>query len=106
MNQLHNTTNGCQILNFWLSTFEFQRQNIAGCCKQTFRFQFNIKLTQSETRFFQFSQCLAEWAVLRSDSMKRNYEGLTFNIPDTLDLRQQWFEAKNFDIPDCVLYPL
>ena len=38
------------------STFEFERQNIAGCCKQTFHFQFNIKLIQSKTWFFQFSQ--------------------------------------------------
>ena len=38
--------------------------------------------------------------------MEQNYEGLTFNIPDIFDLRQQWFEAKNFEIPDCVLYPL
>ena len=35
-----------------LSTFEFERQNIAGCRKQTFRFQFNIKLIQSKTWFF------------------------------------------------------
>ena len=39
-----------------LSTFEFERQNIAGYCKQTFRFLFNIKLIQSKTWFFQFSQ--------------------------------------------------
>ena len=38
-----------------LSTFEWQ--HIAGCCKQTFCFQFNIKLIQSKTWFFfQFSQ--------------------------------------------------
>ena len=35
-----------------LSTFEFERQNIAGCCKQTFHFQFNTKLIQSKTWFF------------------------------------------------------
>ena len=117
-NQLHNTTNGCQILNFWLSTFEFQRKNIAGCCKETFHFQFNIKLIQSKTWFFQFSQCLAEWvgcknsnffklAVLRSDSMEQNYEGLTFNIPDIFDLRQQWFEAKKLWNPRlCPLPPV
>ena len=39
-----------------LSTFEFERQHIAGRCKQTFRFQFNIKMIQSKTWFFQFSQ--------------------------------------------------
>ena len=44
-----------------LSTFEFERQNIAGCCKQTFHFQFNIKLIQSKTWFFQFSQWPTEW---------------------------------------------
>ena len=44
-----------------LSTFEFERQNNAGCCQQTFHFQFNIKLIQSRTLFFQFSQRLAEW---------------------------------------------
>ena len=40
-----------------LLTFEFERQNIAGCCKQTFCFQFNKKLIQSKTWFFfQYSQ--------------------------------------------------
>ena len=29
------------------SAFEFERQNIAGCCKQTFHF--NIELIQSKT---------------------------------------------------------
>ena len=42
--------------------FEFERQNITGCFKQTFRFQFNIKLIQSKTWFFQFSQWPTEWA--------------------------------------------
>ena len=32
-----------------LSTFEFERQNIAGCYEQTFSFQFNTKLIQSKT---------------------------------------------------------
>ena len=36
-------------IEFLLSIFEFERQNIAGCCKQTFCFQFNIKLIQSKT---------------------------------------------------------
>ena len=39
-----------------LLTFEFERQNIAGCCKQNFWFQFNIKLIQSKKWFLQFSQ--------------------------------------------------
>ena len=39
-----------------LSTFTFERQNIAGCCKETFHFQFNIKLIKGKTCFFQFSQ--------------------------------------------------
>ena len=39
-----------------MTTFEFERQIIAGFCKQTFHFQFNTKLIQSKTRFFQFSQ--------------------------------------------------
>ena len=30
--------------------------DITGCCKQTFHFQFNIKLIQSKTWFFHFSQ--------------------------------------------------
>ena len=45
-----------------LLQFEFERQNIAVCCKQTFC-QFNIKLIQG--KFFQFSQwpcSLVEWA--------------------------------------------
>jgi hypothetical protein len=35
-----------------LTTFEFERQTIAGCCKQTFCFQFNIKLIQSKNKIF------------------------------------------------------
>ena len=39
--------------------------------------------------------------------MKQNYEGLTFNIPDTFDLRQQWFEAKKLWNPRlCPLPPV
>ena len=38
-----------------LSTFEFERQNIAGCCKQTFHFHFNIRQIKSKKHFFQFS---------------------------------------------------
>ena len=37
--------NGCQ-------TFEFERQSIAGWCKQTFHFEFNIKPSQSQTCLF------------------------------------------------------
>ena len=37
-----------------LLQFEFERQNIAVCCKQTFC-QFNIKLILGKTYFFQFS---------------------------------------------------
>jgi hypothetical protein len=32
-----------------VSTFQFERQNIAGCCKQTHYIQFNIKSIQSKT---------------------------------------------------------
>ena len=32
-----------------LSTFEFERKNIAGCCKQSFRFQFNIHKADPNT---------------------------------------------------------
>ena len=74
-NQLHST-------EFLFSTFEFERQNIAGWCKQTFCFQF------SKTWFFQFL-LVAYWigrknsnffwkAVEWSDSMKRNYGGFPF----------------------------
>ena len=39
--------------------------------------------------------------------MEQNYEGLTFNIPDTFDLRQQWFEAKKLWNPRlCPLPPV
>ena len=41
-----------------LLTFEFERQNIAGCNEQTFHFQFNLKLIQSKTLFF---LVLSEW---------------------------------------------
>ena len=37
-----------------LSIFEFERQNIAGCFKQTFHF--NIELIQCKAWFLQFSQ--------------------------------------------------
>ena len=41
-----------------LSTFEFKRQNIAGYCKQTFHFMFNINLIQRRSKakydFFSF----------------------------------------------------
>ena len=49
--QLLHTANCCQ-------TFEFESQDIAGCCKQTFHFQFNIKLKQSKTYFFSFLSAL------------------------------------------------
>ena len=39
-----------------VSTFDIERQKIVDCCKQTFHFQLNIKLIQSKTWFFQFSQ--------------------------------------------------
>jgi hypothetical protein len=43
-----------------LSTIEFERQHIAGCCHQTFPFQLNIKLIQSKTDFFSFLSGLAQ----------------------------------------------
>ena len=51
-NQLHST-------EFLLSTLEFERQNFAGCCKQTFCVQFSSK---AKHNFFQFSQWPTEWA--------------------------------------------
>ena len=51
-NQLHST-------EFLLPTFEFESQNIAGCCKQTFCVQFS---SEAKHDFFQFSQLPAEWA--------------------------------------------
>ena len=41
--------------DFLLSTFEFERQNIAGCCKQTFCVQFSSK---AKYDFFSFLSCL------------------------------------------------
>ena len=64
----------------WLSNIWNWKANLAGCCKQTFDFQFNIKLVQSKTCFFfQFSQNgrknsnFFTLAVLWSDSIKWNY---------------------------------
>ena len=51
-NQLHST-------EFLLSTFEFERQNIAGCSKHTFCVQFSSKAKHD---FFSFLSGLAEWA--------------------------------------------
>ena len=68
-----------------LSTFEFERQNIAGCCKQTFCVQFSSKAKHD---FFSFLSGLLNGrknsnffkiAVWGSDSMKRNYRGFTIN---------------------------
>ena len=45
-----------------LSTFEFERQNIAGCCKQTFCFQCNMKLIKAKYDYLSFLSGVANWA--------------------------------------------
>ena len=37
-----------------LSTFDFERQNIAGCCKQSFQFHFNKSWSKAKQDFFSF----------------------------------------------------
>ena len=67
-----------------LSTFEFERQNIAGCCKQTFLFSSVLKQNMI---FFSFlsgplngrkNSNIFKIVVEGSDSMKQNYGGFTF----------------------------
>ena len=49
INNLSRYQYGCE-------TFEYEKQNIDGSCKQNLCFQFNLKLIQSKTWIFQFSQ--------------------------------------------------
>ena len=70
---------------FLLSPFEFERQNIAGWCKQTFCFQFSSKAKHDFFSFLSgllnghknsyFFKTAVEWHY----SMKWNYGGFTFN---------------------------
>ena len=70
---------------FLLSTFEFERQNIAGWCKQTFCIQFSSKAKHDFFSFLSgllnehnnsnFVKIVVEWC----DSMKWNYVGFTGN---------------------------
>ena len=78
--------NQLQSTEFLLSTFEFERQNIGCCCKQSFCVQFSSKAKHD---FFSFLSGLLNGrknsnffkiAVEGSDSMKRNYWGFTFNL--------------------------
>ena len=44
------TINEFNSTEYLLSTFEFERQNIAGCCKQTFCVQFSSKAKHDQEK--------------------------------------------------------
>ena len=97
-NRLHNTARSCQHLNFGLS-WPGQGQNVKAkhcqslkfslLCTDTVLSQSSIGAQFSKQNMIKFFQCLDELAqtfnffklaVLRSDSKKQNYEGLTFTF--------------------------
>ena len=70
MNQLHST-------EFLLSTFEYERLNIAGCCKQTFCVQFSSKAKHDF--FFSFLSAVAYWMGAKIQISSNSCRGKWFH---------------------------